>query len=132
MYVKPERDPNYLCDGITVYLHFVKGFQASRHVRVATCIQLGKNIVMLENGGLCFYATRGIKPTIKEVLTTKTEIPSGSGKNSKIKSILKKMKTIEVPTQTIYHDYNEFNEGKEFYMDFYKLFWDEDLNENLY
>jgi hypothetical protein len=52
MYVKPERDPGYNCEGISVYVHFAKGFKASRHVRVAVCIQLGKNIVVMENGHL--------------------------------------------------------------------------------
>jgi hypothetical protein len=67
MYVKPERDPDYVCEGITCYVHFAKGIQASRHVRVAACIQLGKDIVVQENGNLCFYATKGIKPAVKEV-----------------------------------------------------------------
>jgi len=131
MYVKPEKDPDYLCEGITVYCHYAKGLQAARHVRVATCIQLGKNIVAMENGNLCFYATRGIKPEVKEVLTTTTELTAKT-RNSSIKSILKKNPTVEVPTKTIYQDFNEFNDGKEFYMDFYKLFWDEELDENLY
>ena len=34
--------------------------------------------------------------------------------------------------ETIYDDFNEFNDGKEWLVDFYKLFWDEELNENLY
>lgn len=130
MYVKPERDPDYTCEGITVYVHFCKGYQASRHVRVAACIQLGKDIVIQENGGLCFYATRGIKPAVKEVITT--AVTPKSKKGSAIKSILKKNVQLEVPTMTIYDDFVEFNDGKEWYMDFYKLFWDEELNENLY
>lgn len=131
MYVKPERDPNYICEGINVFVHFAKGIQAARHVRVATCIQLGKNIIQMENGALCFYATRGIKPEVKEVLTTKAAITPKS-KNSAVKSILKKNATVDIPTHTIYHELHEFNDGKEFFMDFYKLFWDEDLNENMY
>jgi len=67
MYVKPERDPDYLCEGLSCFVHFAKGFQAARHVRVAVCIQLGKDIVMMENGGLCFYATHGVKPEVKEI-----------------------------------------------------------------
>ena len=34
--------------------------------------------------------------------------------------------------ETVYDDFNEFNDGKEWLVDFYKLFWDEELNENLY
>ena len=59
MYVKPERDPDYVCDGISAFVHFCKGYEATRHVRVALCIQLGKDIIVQENGGLCFYATKG-------------------------------------------------------------------------
>jgi hypothetical protein len=64
------------------------------------------------------------------VTTTTTVTPSSKGRA--LRGILKKKEQIEVPTQTIYDDLNEFNDGKEWYMDFYKLFWDEDLDENLY
>lgn len=62
--------------------------------------------------------------------TTTTVTPTSKGRG--LRGILKKKEQIEVPTQTIYEDLNEFNDGKEWYMDFYKLFWDEDLDENLY
>lgn len=52
MYVKPERNPYYQCDGIAGYVHFAKGYEAKRHVRVVLCIQLGKDIVVQENGAL--------------------------------------------------------------------------------
>ena len=35
MHVKPERDPSYFCDGLSVVIHWVKGFNPSRHVRVS-------------------------------------------------------------------------------------------------
>jgi hypothetical protein len=45
MVVKPERNPNYYSDGVTVFLHWVKGHSHSRHVRVACAMQLAKDIV---------------------------------------------------------------------------------------
>ena len=27
MYLKPERDPNVKCDGFTLFVHWVKGFE---------------------------------------------------------------------------------------------------------
>lgn len=62
MYVKPERDPNYKCEGIHAFFHWADGYSPERHVRIGISIQLGKDIVINEKGGLCFYATRGIKP----------------------------------------------------------------------
>lgn len=35
MQMQPERDGSYLCDGITVIIHWVKGYSNSRHVRIA-------------------------------------------------------------------------------------------------
>ena len=63
--------------------------------------------------------------------TTTTITPKSKGRS--LRGILKnKEQTVEVPTSTIYQDFNEFNDGKEWYMDFYKLFWDEEIDENLY
>ena len=62
MYVKPERDPNYKCEGIHAFFHWSDGYSPERHVRIAISIQLGKDIVVNDKGGLCFYATWGIKP----------------------------------------------------------------------
>ena len=132
MFVKPERDPYYICDGITAFVHYCKGYQAFRHVRVALCIQLGKDIVIQENGGLCFYATKGVKQVVKSGGYTHgfgTPISTKGDKDS-VKSILKN--ALQSKGATIYEDFIEFNDGKEWLIDFYKLFWDEDLNENLY
>lgn len=57
MYVKPERDPNYKCEGIHAFFHWSDGYSPERHVRIAISIQLGKDIVVNDKGGLCFYAT---------------------------------------------------------------------------
>ena len=35
MYVKPERDPYYICDGITAFVHYCDGYAANKTVRVA-------------------------------------------------------------------------------------------------
>lgn len=58
--------------------------------------------------------------------------PADTESKKAIKSILKKgtAQAAQIPTK--YEDYFEFNDGKEWLLDFYKLFWDEDLNENLY
>ena len=135
MFVKPERDPYYICDSIIAFVHYCKGYQALRHVRVALCIQLGKDIVIQKNGGLCFYATKGVKQIIKSDgysngLQNLTPI-SAKGDEDSIKSILNNSQ-LQSQAETIYEDFIEFNDGKEWPMDFYKLFWDEDLNENLY
>lgn len=45
MYMRPERDPSYICDGLGIFIHWVKGYQHSRHVRVAVALQLEKDIV---------------------------------------------------------------------------------------
>jgi len=66
MYVKPERDPNYECFGVYVFFHWVDGFEPKRHIRMAASVQIGKDIAGNKGGGLCFYATRGLKPIQKE------------------------------------------------------------------
>jgi hypothetical protein len=38
MQVKPERDPNYICDGIAVFIHWVKNYTHSRHVRIVCAL----------------------------------------------------------------------------------------------
>ena len=60
MHLKPERDPNIICDGVSFFIHWVKGYQHTRHVRVAVAMQLSKDIVLQDSGHLCFYATRGV------------------------------------------------------------------------
>ena len=60
-----------------------------------------------------------------------TPVTPKSAKGSALKSILKK--AMENAKKTVlYDDFIEFNDGKEWNVDFYKLFWDEELNENLY
>jgi hypothetical protein len=38
MKIKPERNPNYRCEGLTFYIHFVSGYVNDRHVRVACAL----------------------------------------------------------------------------------------------
>ena len=61
MQLEPERDPEYNCNGISFFIHWCKGYTHTRHVRVAVACQLGKDVLLQDNGHLCFYATRGIK-----------------------------------------------------------------------
>ena len=44
-------DPNYRCEGVDLHLHWAKGYRHLRHVRVAACLQLGKEIVSQGTGG---------------------------------------------------------------------------------
>lgn len=32
MYVKPERDPNYKCEGIHAFFHWSDGYPPERHI----------------------------------------------------------------------------------------------------
>ena len=140
MYVKPERDPNYVCDGIHCFVHTVTGFAPERHIRVAICLQMGKDVVVQKDGGLCFYATRGIRPPrLDELNPEKPATPSSSRGRKTPKSILKKkgslgtgqsVVTPEAPKK-VPEDY-EFEEGKIWNQDYYAMLWDEELNENLY
>ena len=61
MHLKPERDPNYLIEGAQIFIHWVKNYQHNRHVRIASALQIGKDMVLQDNGALCFYATRGVQ-----------------------------------------------------------------------
>jgi hypothetical protein len=44
-------DPTYRCEGVDLHLHWAKGYRHLRHVRVAACLQLGKEIVSQGIGG---------------------------------------------------------------------------------
>ena len=62
-------DANYKCEGLELHLEWAKGHRHSRHVRLAACLQLGKDIVPQANGGsLCFYASKGIQYPFEEVV----------------------------------------------------------------
>lgn len=67
MQIQPKRDPTYICDGIQFFIHWVKGYQNKRHVRVAVAMQLHKDIMIQENGHLCFYATSAVNHFNKKV-----------------------------------------------------------------
>lgn len=43
-------DPTYRCQGVDLHLLWAKGYRHLRHVRVAACLQLGKEIVSQANG----------------------------------------------------------------------------------
>lgn len=91
----PGRDPDYKCSGLKVYVHSGIGFFPERKVRVAWCVQLGKHVLSEKEGVLCFYATSGLNPN------TKKAIQEGA-----------------LPTDVI-----TFNDGKDWYKDFYDLLW---------
>jgi len=38
MYVKPEWDPNYKCEGIHAFFHWSDGYSPERHIRIAISI----------------------------------------------------------------------------------------------
>ena len=55
---KSDADPK----GINVQVHYVKGFAAARHIRIAVCCQMGQDILLQDNGQMCFFVTRGVTP----------------------------------------------------------------------
>ncbi len=61
-------DPTYRCEGVDLHLQWAKGYRHQRHVRVAACLQLGKEIISQGNGALCFYASKGIQFPAEEVV----------------------------------------------------------------
>jgi len=91
----PGRDPDYKSPGIKVFVHSGIGWFPERKVRVAWCVQIGKHILQEQPGVLCFYATMGQNPNNKARIREK-------GK----------------PTDVV-----PFNDGKDWYRDFYDLLW---------
>ena len=133
MNVKPVRNKDVYCDGMTIGVHWVKGYTNSRHVRVALALQIGKDIVIQDNGHMCFYATRGINSYIgKKVENGMLKAISSTGKETR--SQLGNIPLSQSghlpgqdPEKTI-----AYNEQRTWYKDFYNLYWDLDLKENIY
>jgi hypothetical protein len=46
MYTKPERDPTYHCEGVQMFMHYAKGWENVRHMRISIAMQVGKDILM--------------------------------------------------------------------------------------
>lgn len=106
MYVKPIWDPNYTCDGIYAFFHWVDGYTPKRHIRLAVSLQLGKDITLNKGGGMCFWATRGLKPEPWE--ETEEEKMRYEQMNL-MEKLLADSKGPKI------HDFYEFNEGKEWF-----------------
>ena len=72
---------------------------------------------------MCFWATRGLKPEVRE--ETEEE-------KMKFESMNLMEKLAAQAKGPKIHDFYEFNEGKEWFQDFYKQIWDKELKDNLY
>ncbi|TNV81375.1 hypothetical protein FGO68_gene7627 [Halteria grandinella] len=75
---KPRKDPNYICSGLSIHIHYAKGFRHLRHVRIAACLQQNRDILAQSGGQLCFFASKGIQyppyEQIKKAVNSKKEI----------------------------------------------------------
>ena len=138
MYTKPERDPTYHCEGVQMYVHYVKGWENNRHVRVSLAMQMGKDILMQNNGHLCFYATRGIgnkkkvmqsaiKGMLQGALLKKATTAAARASILKPGTVEVEDKGKESPEAMMV-----FNDDRTWYKDLYNLIWDMDLEENVY
>lgn len=127
MFVKPERDSSYFCDGINVIIHWVKSHTHSRHMRVACAMQLAKDIVVQDNGHLCFYVTRGINAMNQNIGKGILKAISSVGRETKANLFGASSTSGGDEKFTV-----TFNEMRTWYKDLYNLMWDIDLKENLY
>lgn len=156
MHLKPERDPTYSCDGIQVFLHWTKGYTMNRFVRITCAMQVGKDILLEDNGRLCFYTSKGLfypkpksrAPTLASAVgtgvTNKIATAINTANNAKLGTADGTATPSSVPVRPekpltaakAYHDDKEktvyFNEQKTWYKDLYNMIWDLDLEENIY
>ena len=94
----PPSDPNYINNGFQIFVHHGTGYYPDRKVRVAVCLQYKKDIVLDEEGTLCFYATSGKNPN--------TKLVKGEPDNTEMGDVI------------VWH------ENKTFRRDFFKYLWD--------
>lgn len=48
--------------GLNVQIHYIKGYQPERHIRLACCLQMGPDIILQDTGHMCFFVTKGVSP----------------------------------------------------------------------
>ena len=112
--VLPPPDPSqqvYQCEGLHLTLHWVKGHQHQRFVRVACALQFGKEIIKQDsNHQLCFYASRGIQyPPRQEVEKNLKKEPLNEFFNEAL--TYHKEKVVK------------FGESKSWYKNLYHMYW---------
>lgn len=104
-------------------LHWVKGHQHSRFVRVACALQFGQEIVKQDTHTLCFYASRGIQ------YPSKLEVDKNLKKDPSDQFLIEALE---------YHKEKvvKFGESKSWYKNLYHMYWHEqgsgEKRENVY